>query len=1257
MARPHLGPHGTNRVLVIFLVLFGASILGLVPEARAVGPLPNCFVSGPIAVDTAWAPVCIRVMIGNVTVMPSVTLTIQPGVTVRAEPYVTLSVRGRLFADGTSAMNITFEHNRTTAASPWGGIQFNPNSTGSVSWSVFSRADRAVTVFGSSPPIRNNTILQAGVGFAFLQNSASTVFGNTIRRATSFGIYVNGSTVQILDNLINNTQAGIQVEQPSFGATWISGNTITNVSSGLAAGILISKASADVTSNAIRGVRGAAGGNGATPGSNGRDGGIALGVYANTPAPVSVIDNTIDVVLGGNGGNGHDNVTGTGGRGGNGGPAAGIVVAGTSNPVVQGNSVSNVAGGRGGAGGGGGGTVTGGRGGNAGEGAGIEVAFTTGGASVTSNSLSRVTGGGGGTGGQGAAGGDGSGGLGANGYGLFLISVAVSDASGNTIDTVRGGFGGNTSASLNPTGNGAGGGDAIGISGFSVVNAATVHFNGVDTLTGGLGGRGRTGGHGGNATGVIVLGNNDGRFNLTTVSSNTITSVMAGNGGDGSLTGGDGGSATGIGAVYVTPSLAGNSIQTVQGGNGDTATTAGRGGDAAGVIGGLVRDGWSSDEWIEGVAKGSPGTGGAPKPATASGYYLVGNATFTSRFTVENGTLLAVGSFDFYVDNYTEAVALNTPFTTVSVHSAGNLTVQNFLEIQVAWPNAATPVAGARIQVQDNTATIWNRIAPSGDQSWILVTDRVYVNSNTAVENKTTVTVTYGSYAFTNSPRAIPMDTSHTETVVMRDQSAPTSAASALPTYENTFTFFVRYTANDGNGTGFGNITLWYRMVGSGSGGWTPYLTQPAGTEGRFTFIATRDGFYEFATTAQDAKGNSQPDPTQNNTWTIVDTTRPGSHVVPLPGYETSLSFVVTWAPDVGVTDIATYRVEYYMGGAWLPWLASTSSTSATFTAPAEGVYAFRAIATDRAGNVEATPSGNDTWTLIDATVPSVITSTPQGNNTQQTPIIEIAFSEAMDRASVEQAFSLTSGSSPVTGTFLWSADLHVVKFLPGAPLAAGTTFTVIVGTGASDRAGNRVQNPLTFQFTTVPAAATGLSLGDFWWLLPIVGAVLAGGLFLFLRQRAAAAKPVVAPPAPSKGSEAIIEDVFLLYHRDGILIKHETRRLRPDVDTDILTGMLTAVQQFVKDALRGDEYADLNEMTVGHMHILIGRGKWLVLAARIEGDGVGSWTGRIERCIKDMEDHHWDQLEDWDGDMALARVLMPYLKKLILGGYTLVEA
>jgi hypothetical protein len=196
----------------------------------------------------------------------------------------------------------------------------------------------------------------------------------------------------------------------------------------------------------------------------------------------------------------------------------------------------------------------------------------------------------------------------------------------------------------------------------------------------------------------------------------------------------------------------------------------------------------------------------------------------------------------------------------------------------------------------------------------------------------------------------------------------------------------------------------------------------------------------------------------------------------------------------------------------------------------------------------------------------------------------------------------------------------------------------------------------LTQSKTVSFSIVSGFSIGDFWWIVVLVAAAIAGALFFIMRRRSAqATKPAATPPpsAPTKGKEAIIEDVFLLYHKDGLLIKHETRRLRPDVDTDILSGMLTAVQAFVKDALRGDDLGDLNEMTVGQMHILIGRGKWLVLAARIEGEGSQPWTVQIERCIKDMEDHHWDQLDEWDGDMSIARVLAPYIKRLIEGGYS----
>ncbi len=150
------------------------------------------------------------------------------------------------------------------------------------------------------------------------------------------------------------------------------------------------------------------------------------------------------------------------------------------------------------------------------------------------------------------------------------------------------------------------------------------------------------------------------------------------------------------------------------------------------------------------------------------------------------------------------------------------------------------------------------------------------------------------------------------------------------------------------------------------------------------------------------------------------------------------------------------------------------------------------------------------------------------------------------------------------------------------------------------------------------------------------------------MRQRGAVKPAPAATGRPAE--ESVIDDVFLLYN-DGLLIKHETRRLKPDVDSDILSGMLTAVQAFVKDSFRSED-AELNEMTFGQMHILLGRGKWLILAAIIGGDNVDSFTNQIKRCIEDMETHQWDQLESWNGDMVIAKVLGPYVKKLIRGEY-----
>src|SRR2546428_92126 len=129
---------------------------------------------------------------------------------------------------------------------------------------------RGVSATDSSPEIISNKVIQAGAGFVFLRSS-SYVSSNTIIRATNVGVYANASSVQISGNAINNTAVGIQIEQPGFPT--VSGNTITNGSSGFAMGILVTGgATASIVGNTGQGIPRSPGTSRNGPGAPGRAG-------------------------------------------------------------------------------------------------------------------------------------------------------------------------------------------------------------------------------------------------------------------------------------------------------------------------------------------------------------------------------------------------------------------------------------------------------------------------------------------------------------------------------------------------------------------------------------------------------------------------------------------------------------------------------------------------------------------------------------------------------------------------------------------------------------------------------------------------------------------------------------------------------------------------------------------------------------------------------------------------------------------------
>ena len=112
--------------------------------------------------------------------------------------------------------------------------------------------------------------------------------------------------------------------------------------------------------------------------------------------------------------------------------------------------------------------------------------------------------------------------------------------------------------------------------------------------------------------------------------------------------------------------------------------------------------------------------------------------------------------------------------------------------------------------------------------------------------------------------------------------------------------------------------------------------------------------------------------------------------------------------------------------------------------------------------------------TLVDRRPPTVsrisLSATADGDDhvAQTLTAIDLAFSEPVDRASVEQRFRI---EPYVGGTFSWDRDTTAI-FTPARKLPSATAFRVIVAAGFVDPAGNSAADPAgPFEFTTVGAA------------------------------------------------------------------------------------------------------------------------------------------------------------------------------------------
>jgi hypothetical protein len=186
---------------------------------------------------------------------------------------------------------------------------------------------------------------------------------------------------------------------------------------------------------------------------------------------------------------------------------------------------------------------------------------------------------------------------------------------------------------------------------------------------------------------------------------------------------------------------------------------------------------------------------------------------------------------------------------------------------------------------------------------------------------------------------------------------------------------------------------------------------------------------------------------------------------------ETGTALTVATSGGSAVTGIKTWD-----GSAQLITFDPTSNLafSTTYVVTLAG-GAGAGKAKDNAGNPLA---GNYTFSFTtgaapDTTPPTVSSSTPLNGATGELrgTNISVTFSEAMDKASAQTAFSIYNPSGYNAGVFTWSADGKTMTFNPDSTLPTGTYIYWRVNTAARDLAGNAMTADANRNFKTAVVA------------------------------------------------------------------------------------------------------------------------------------------------------------------------------------------
>jgi len=126
------------------------------------------------------------------------------------------------------------------------------------------------------------------------------------------------------------------------------------------------------------------------------------------------------------------------------------------------------------------------------------------------------------------------------------------------------------------------------------------------------------------------------------------------------------------------------------------------------------------------------------------------------------------------------------------------------------------------------------------------------------------------------------------------------------------------------------------------------------------------------------------------------------------------------------------------------------------------------------------------------------------------------------------------------------------------------------------------------------------------------------------------------------------VEQVFLIHKRTGLPIAHVVAPAVAMQDPGLVSGMLSAIQEFVRDSFHAEQGQGINRLQVGELEVWIEDGPYAILAAVIRGVAPRMLRDRMAESLEEIHAGFSGKLERFDGETTPFAAASPVLSRCL---------